>query len=85
MPAAHEGKHRIIASKASNIISERSGETSSAAKGGDIIAIESLVQLLVFGRNGYMEILPIALVEVELFVLNYTKFTAESRGAADTE
>ena len=42
-----------------------------------------LIQLLVFGRNGYMEILPIALVEVELFVLNYTKFTAKSRGAAN--
>ena len=32
-----KGKHRIIASKASNIISERSGDTSLAAKGGDII------------------------------------------------
>ena len=42
-----------------------------------------LVQLLVFGRNGYMEILPIALVEVELFVLNFTHFTVKSRGTAN--
>jgi hypothetical protein len=37
MPAAHEGKHRIIDRAAICIISERSGETSSAAGGGDII------------------------------------------------
>ena len=41
-----------------------------------------LVQLLVFGRNGYMEILPIALVEVELFVMNFTKLTVKEGGAA---
>ncbi len=37
-----------------------------------------LVQLLVFGRNGYMEILPIALLETELFVENYTNFTVKT-------
>ena len=41
-----------------------------------------LVQLLVFGRNGYMEILPIALVEIELVVMNFTKLTVKENGAA---
>ena len=30
------------------------------------------VRLFVFGRNGYMEIVPIALLELELFLLNFT-------------
>ena len=34
---AHEGKHRIIATAGSNIISTQSGEASSAVIGGDII------------------------------------------------
>lgn len=37
-----------------------------------------LAQLLLFGRNGYMEILPIALLEAELFVENYTNFTVKT-------
>ena len=42
-----------------------------------------LVQLLVFGRNGYMEIIPLALMELELFVMNYTGVTLKSRKAGE--
>ncbi|MBR5411066.1 MAG: hypothetical protein IK104_10395 [Clostridia bacterium] len=37
-----------------------------------VCAVGVLVRLLVFGRNGYMEIIPLAVLELELFVLNFT-------------
>ncbi len=41
--------------------------------GGTIaVGIAVLVRLLAFGRNGYMEIIPIALMELALGLLNYT-------------
>ena len=33
-----------------------------------------VLQLFVFGRNGYMEIVPLAVFELELFLLNFTPF-----------
>ncbi len=41
--------------------------------GGTIaVGLAVLVRLLAFGRNGYMEIIPIALMELALGLLNYT-------------
>ncbi len=37
-----------------------------------LLLVSVLVQLLIFDRNGYMEIIPIAAYELELFLLNYT-------------
>lgn len=36
------------------------------------VGVAVLVHLLAYGRNGYMEIIPIALLEAELFFINYT-------------
>ena len=41
-----------------------------------------LIQLTVFGRNGYMEILPLALMELELLIANYTNITVSRRAGA---
>ena len=47
-----------------------------------LAGVAVLVQLLAFGRNGYMEVLPIALMELELFLLNYTGVFPDERTKA---
>ena len=50
-----KGKYRIIASETSNIISERSGEASSAAMGGDIISLQPVEKFTLFVYNDIMK------------------------------